>query len=166
MGRGPTGFRSFRYHALRVNPSGEGVRDDPHSDNRRGGNRCSVATTSAPLRPQAGSLSGFRPFGADRNIRHFLWYSGVAGEGLRSVGGEAPPLIQERVLYPAHRHLRVGAFRAPAFILSVAAPFRLSHHPVGRGLYNACIVGRVVSHFTTPTTTTRPSLCCNDGWGG
>src|SRR5918995_4499736 len=39
--------------------------------------------------------------------------------------GGSPPLIQERVLYPAHRHLRAGALRGPA-------------------LYNACIVGRVV----------------------
>src|SRR5215204_1065285 len=41
--------------------------------------------------------------------------------------GERTPLIQERVLYPAHRHLRAGALR-------------------GSGLYNdACVVGRVVS---------------------
>ena len=52
-GRGSTGLRSFRYHALRGNPSGEEVRDDPHSDNRSGSNRCSVAPTAAPLRPQA-----------------------------------------------------------------------------------------------------------------
>jgi hypothetical protein len=52
-----------------------------------------------------------RPFVADRNICHFLWYGGVAGDGLRSVGEEAPLLIQERVLYPAHRHLRAGALR-------------------------------------------------------
>src|SRR5919107_6104988 len=31
--------------------------------------------------------------------------------------GRSPPLIQERVLYPAHRHLRAGAAGAPAFIL-------------------------------------------------
>jgi hypothetical protein len=53
--------------------------------------------------------NGLRPFVLDRNIRHFLWYGGVAGDGLRSVGEEAPPLIQERVLYPAHRPLRAGA---------------------------------------------------------
>jgi hypothetical protein len=62
--------------------------------------------------------NGLRPFGLDRNIRHFLWYGGVAGDGLRSVEEEAPLLIQERVLYPAHRHLRAGALR-------------------GSGLYNA-----------------------------
>src|SRR5918996_538735 len=32
-----------------------------------------------------------RPFGVDRNICHFLWYGGVAGDGLRSVGEEALP---------------------------------------------------------------------------
>ena len=45
-----------------------------------------------------------------------VWW--VAGDGLRSDGDEAPLLIQERVLYPAHRHLRAGALR-------------------GSGLYNA-----------------------------
>ena len=33
--------------------------------------------------------TGLRPFVVDRNIRHFVWYGGVAGEGLRSVGEEA-----------------------------------------------------------------------------
>ena len=38
---------------------GEEVRDDPHSDNRSGSNRCGVAPTAAPLRSQDGSeLSG------------------------------------------------------------------------------------------------------------
>ena len=32
-----------------------------------------------------------RPFVLDRNIRHFLWYGGDAGDGLRSVGEEALP---------------------------------------------------------------------------
>src|SRR5215211_3564629 len=44
-----------------------------------------------------------RPFVIDRNIRHFLWYGGVAGEGLRSVGADGELPIQERVLYPAPR---------------------------------------------------------------
>jgi hypothetical protein len=47
--------------------------------------------------------NGLRPFALDRNIRHFLWYGGVAGDGLRSVEEEAPLLIQERLLYPAPR---------------------------------------------------------------
>src|SRR3712207_6448790 len=33
----------------------------------------------------------------------YLWYGGVAGDGLRSVRGGSPPPIQGRVLYPAHR---------------------------------------------------------------
>jgi hypothetical protein len=32
-----------------------------------------------------------RPFVVDRNIRHFLWYGEVAGDGLRSDGEEALP---------------------------------------------------------------------------
>src|SRR5215212_1313133 len=48
-----------------------------------------------------------RPFIVDRNISHFFWYGGVAGEGLRSVG-VGPPLIQERLLYPAHRSTFTG----------------------------------------------------------
>src|SRR5215203_2449361 len=32
---------------------GEEVRDGPHNNNRCGGNRCGVAPTAAPLRPQA-----------------------------------------------------------------------------------------------------------------
>jgi hypothetical protein len=55
-----------------------------------------------------------RPFVLDRNICSFLWCGGGAGDGLRS-DGRSPPLIQERVLYPAHRHLRAGAAGAPAF---------------------------------------------------
>ena len=55
---GPTGLRSFRYHAWRGNLSREEVRDGPHSDNRCGGNRCSVATTAAPLSARVGALRG------------------------------------------------------------------------------------------------------------
>jgi hypothetical protein len=36
-----------------------------------------------------------RPFVVDRNICNFMWYGGVAGEGLRSVGVSPPRLIQE-----------------------------------------------------------------------
>src|SRR5215216_93879 len=59
-GRGSTGLRPFRYHALRGNPSGEEVRDDPHSDSRRGSNRCSVAPTAPPLKARVGAF-GLRP---------------------------------------------------------------------------------------------------------
>src|SRR5829696_3489176 len=55
-----------------------------------------------------------RPFVVDRNICHFLWYSGVAGEGLRSVGadGELPTKSVCSILPIAH-HLRAGALRGP-----------------------------------------------------
>src|SRR5215213_10238836 len=63
-----------------------------------------------------------RPFVIDRNIRHFLWYGGVAGDGLRSVGADGELPIQERVLYPAHRSTFSGrGFRAPASIMPRAA---------------------------------------------
>src|SRR5215207_4562602 len=41
-------------------PSGEEVRDDPHSDNRRGRNRCSVAPTAPPLKARVRAF-GLRP---------------------------------------------------------------------------------------------------------
>jgi hypothetical protein len=37
------------------------------------------------------------------NTGSFLWYGEVAGDGLRSVGVDALPPIQECMLYPAHR---------------------------------------------------------------
>ena len=52
---------------------------------------------------RARALRGSAAFAVDRNISYFLWYGGVAGEGLRSVGagGELPN--HELVFYPAHR---------------------------------------------------------------
>ena len=58
----------------------------------------------------SGPLSWIETFGT------FVWYGGVAGDGLRSVGADGELPIQERVLYPAHRHLRAGALGAPAFL--------------------------------------------------
>src|SRR5215211_5757415 len=43
----------------------------------------------------------------DRNIRHFLWYGGFAGEGLRSVGAASPSKSVCSIL-PLARHLRAG----------------------------------------------------------
>src|SRR5918995_6809779 len=40
--------------------------------------------------------------------------------------GRSPPLIQERVLYPAHRHLRAGAAGTPA---SITPPGRAGFSP-------------------------------------
>src|SRR5829696_6249733 len=76
-----------------------------------------------------------RPFVVDRNICHFLWYSGVAGEGLRSVGadGELPTKSECSILPLAH-HLRAGVLR-------------------GSGRYNARIVGRAMMF---PILSARP----------
>src|SRR5215213_3691500 len=56
---------------------------------------------------------GLRPFVLDRNIRHFLWYGGVAGDGLRSVGEEALPSSKSVCsILPIARHSRAGVSRA------------------------------------------------------
>ena len=47
-----------------------------------------------------------RPFVVDRNIRHFVWYGVVAGEGLKVGWGNVP--IQEHLLYPAPRSILAG----------------------------------------------------------
>jgi hypothetical protein len=61
-GRGPTGSRPLRYHALWGNPSGgEEVRDGPHDRNRGGGNRGGVAPAAAPLLMPRGGASKPRP---------------------------------------------------------------------------------------------------------
>src|SRR5215211_1959014 len=50
-----------------------------------------------------------RPFVVDRNIRHFVWYGGVAGEGLRSDGVDDLPLSKSVCsILPIARHLRAG----------------------------------------------------------
>jgi len=51
-----------------------------------------------------------RPFVIDRNICHFLWYGGIAGEGLRSVG-VSPPSKSVCSILPLARHLRAGVSR-------------------------------------------------------
>ena len=69
--------------------------------------------------------TGLVAFAIDRNFCHFLWYGGVAGEGLRSVGagGELPN--QERVLYPAHRPPSTGR-DAPRETRGASRPSRVS----------------------------------------
>jgi hypothetical protein len=60
-----------------------------------------------------------RPFVVDRNICHFMWYSGGASEGLRSVGEEALPSSKSMCsILPIARLLRAGVLRAPALTLS------------------------------------------------
>ena len=49
----------------------------------------------------------------DRNICNFVWYGGVAGDGLRSVGadGELPSSKSVCSILPIVRHLRAGVSR-------------------------------------------------------
>src|SRR5919112_4497371 len=62
------------------------------------------------------STTWLRPFVVDRNICHFLWYGGVAGDGLRSVGVEALPSSKSVYsILPVARRLSSRGFRAPAF---------------------------------------------------
>src|SRR5918995_1893047 len=85
--------------------------------------------------------TGLRPFVVDRNIRHFLWYGGVAGDGLRSVGVSPPSKSVCSIL--------------PIAICGPGLP-HLTGRVRGSGLYNAHVVGRVVLYSCH---TTRPSLC-------
>ena len=52
-------------------------------------------------------------------IETFVTFCGMVGLQAMVLGrlGRKPSLIQERVLYPAHRHLRAGAAGAPASIM-------------------------------------------------
>src|SRR5215207_6703040 len=53
-----------------------------------------------------------RPFVVDRNIRHFVWYGGVAGEGLKSDREEALPLSKSGCsILPLVRWLQAGVLR-------------------------------------------------------
>jgi hypothetical protein len=70
-----------------------------------------------------------RPFVVDRNSCHFLWYSVVASEGLRSVGADGEPPIQERMLYPAHRLPLTG--QGPTGLRPFALPLRPVPMPQG-----------------------------------
>jgi hypothetical protein len=53
----------------------------------------------------------------DRNIRHFLWYGGVAGDGLRSVGEEALPSSKSVCSILPIAICGPGLYRAPAFTM-------------------------------------------------
>ena len=62
-----------------------------------------------------------RPFVVDRNICNFVWYGGVAGEGLRSVGEEA--LLSSKSMcsiLPIARLLRAGILRGSGFFYDSA----------------------------------------------
>jgi hypothetical protein len=74
-------------------------------------------------------------------IETFVTFCGMVGLQAMVLGrlGKKTPLIQERVLYPSHRHLRAGVLR-------------------GSGLYNAP-PGRA---GFSPLCLARPSLCPSD----
>ena len=60
------------------------------------------------------------PLAADRNICNFLWYGGLAGEGLRSDGvDDLPSSKSECSILSIARRLSDRGFRVPA--LSLAA---------------------------------------------
>ena len=62
-----------------------------------------------------------RPLFPDRNICHFLWYGGVASEGLRSVGEEFLPSSKSVCsILPIARRLSGRGLRAPAFMFGVS----------------------------------------------
>jgi hypothetical protein len=63
--------------------------------------------------------NGLRPFVVDRNIHHFLWYGGVAGDGLRSVGEEDPPSSKSVCSILPIAICGPGLYGAPASIMLV-----------------------------------------------
>src|SRR5215208_1426268 len=74
----------------------------------------------APTTPRA----GFRPFVANRNIRHFVWYGGVAGEGLRSDGVDDLPLSKSVCsILPIARHFRAGVLRGSGLYTALGRAF-------------------------------------------
>src|SRR5215212_8888332 len=80
-----------------------------------------------------------RPFAVDRNVWHFLWYGVVAGDGLRSVGADGELPIQERVLYPAHRHLRAGVLRGSGLYTVLRRAFRIPPLGAAFALRPVCV---------------------------
>src|SRR5215208_1287528 len=99
----------------------------------------------APTTPRA----GFRPFVANRNIRHFVWYGGVAGEGLRSDGVDDLPLSKSVCsILPIARHLRAGVSRTSHPALRVARDLEWCHHEYPRW----------GAHTSESTVTTLPVL--------
>ena len=102
------------------------MRDDPHSDNRRGGNRCSVATTAAPLRAQVGALRGSglynalgRPWWMDLPLARLSLYApsalrrSVCGATMTTPGGAGTTL---------RPHARLPVLGAPASLIRSEFP--------------------------------------------
>src|SRR5215203_265567 len=119
-----------------------------------------------------------RPFVVDRNIRHFVWYGGVAGEGLRSDGVDDLPLSKSVCsILPIARHLRAGVSRTSHPALRVARDLEWCHHDYPRwGGHNPSSRARHTgfSHRvgapTTPRAGFRPFVAnrniCNFMWYG
>src|SRR5918994_5179183 len=81
-----------------------------------------------------------RLFIVDRNIRHFLWYGGVAGEGLRSVGATSPSKSVCSIL-PLARRWRAGevfsgSTPARGSLLKPAADQQVQPPHNGQGAYH------------------------------
>jgi dodecin len=67
------------------------------------------------------SFGASRTIVLDRNNCSFLWYGGVAGEGLRSVGKDFLPSSKSVCsILPIARRLSGRGFRAPAFMFGVS----------------------------------------------
>jgi len=88
-----------------------------------------------------------RPFVVDRNVCHFLWCSGVAGEGLRSVGadGELPTKSVCSILPNAH-YLRAGVLRGSGLFVTMprGEPVRGRRCGMGRTVLIVALVIVVV----------------------
>src|SRR5215213_11687561 len=75
----------------------------------------------------ASMANRLRPFVVDRNIRHFLWYGGVAGEGLRSDAVDVLPLSRSVCsILPIARHFRAGVLRGSGLYTAVGRSVLLS----------------------------------------
>ena len=130
---------------------GEEVRDGPYCDNRGGGDRGGVAPTAVPLRSQAGVHVGTSAPCVNRNIRNFVWYGGVAGDGLRSVGAEH--VSQPRACTLSCPAPAINGPGSLGHLTRPAVPLYRTAGPLCMpGLYNAPGRG-------CPTSLAWPSLC-------
>src|SRR5215211_3127396 len=106
----PSALRGAVGGASMTTPGGAGTTLRPHV--------CRKATrarrTGFYHRVGASMATLLRPFVVDRNICHFLWYGGVAGDGLRSVGVSPPSKSVCSILPIAI--CGPGLYGAPAFL--------------------------------------------------
>jgi hypothetical protein len=93
--------------------------------------------------PDMGVSEESRPFVIDRNISHFFWYGGVAGEGLRRSVGVEPP----------SPHPRASALSCPS--LDVGGP---GESLVGQPRPAACCyIQRRVNRYSPQTIARAPT---------